>query len=166
VRIPCVYAGDIRTGQDALAVQSYGAADVIITNPPYTRYVIHRLIAHFSRIAPTWLLLESDWAQTKQAAPFVPACSDIVAIGRVKWIAGSKNASKDNFAWCRFDAGHTSGPVFHGRDQGEILPARRRTCEQCGNAYVPRRSSSRFCSGACRTRACRHRFSVTSGVTV
>src|SRR5215471_5351361 len=63
--LACVYAGDIRTGQDALAVQSYGAADVIITNPPYTRDLMHRLIAHFSRIAPTWLLLESDWVQTK-----------------------------------------------------------------------------------------------------
>ena len=32
----CVYAGDIRTGQDALALDHYGAADAIITNPPYT----------------------------------------------------------------------------------------------------------------------------------
>ena len=33
----CVYAGDIRTGQDALALDHYGATDAIITNPPYTR---------------------------------------------------------------------------------------------------------------------------------
>ena len=31
----CVYAGDIRTGQDALALDHYGAIDAIITNPPY-----------------------------------------------------------------------------------------------------------------------------------
>ena len=31
----CAYAGDIRTGQDALARTSYGAIDCIITNPPY-----------------------------------------------------------------------------------------------------------------------------------
>ena len=40
----CVYAGDIRTGQDALALDHYGAADAIITNPPYTRDLMHRLI--------------------------------------------------------------------------------------------------------------------------
>src|SRR5262249_14666472 len=118
----CVHFGDIRTGQDALAVNDYGALDVIITNPPYTRELMHRLIAHFQRIAPTWLLLESDWAQTKQATPFMGNCSDIVAIGRVKWIEGSKHTGKDNFAWYRFDAGHMSGPVFHWRDHGDASP--------------------------------------------
>ena len=126
ISLRCVYSGDIRSGQDALAINSYGKADVIITNPPYTRDLMHRLIAHFQRIAPTWLLLESDWAQTKQASPFMAACTDIVAIGRVKWIEGSKHTGKDNFGWLRFDVRHTAGPVFHCRDQGETIPARRR----------------------------------------
>jgi hypothetical protein len=65
----CVYAGDIRTGQDALAVDDYGNADVIITNPPWKRIWLHPLISHFQRIAPTWLLLDQDWACTKQARP-------------------------------------------------------------------------------------------------
>src|SRR4051812_29145603 len=50
----CVYSGDVRTGQDALAFDDYGAADVIITNPPRSRDVMHRLIPHFQNIAPTW----------------------------------------------------------------------------------------------------------------
>ena len=162
----CVYAGDIRTGQDALALDHYGAADAIITNPPYTRELMHGLIAHFQRIAPTWLLLDSDWASTRQAAPFLPYCSDIVAIGRVKWIEGSKHTGKDNHAWYRFDIRHRSGPVFHGRDQSEMIPSRRtRVCEQCGKRYEPQRSSSRFCSPACRQRAHRKRLSVTLSVT-
>jgi hypothetical protein len=33
----CGYAGDISTGQDALALEHYGDADAIITNPPYHR---------------------------------------------------------------------------------------------------------------------------------
>jgi hypothetical protein len=95
----CVYQGDIAAGQDALALDSYGVgADAIITNPPYVRPLMHALIQHFARILPTWLLLELDWASTRQAAPFMPMCSDIVAIGRVKWIEGSKRTGKDNFA--------------------------------------------------------------------
>ena len=109
----CVYAGDIRTGQDALALDHYGAADAIITNPPYTRELMHRLIAHFQRIAPTWLLLDFDWSATQQAAPFMPHCSDIVVLARLKWIEGSKDTGKDNHAWYRFDARHSGGPVFH-----------------------------------------------------
>ena len=66
---------------------------------------MHALIAHFQRIAPTWLLIESDWASTRQAAPFMPYCSDIVILGRVKWIEGSKHTGKDNHAWYRFDSG-------------------------------------------------------------
>ena len=68
----CVYAGDIRTGQDALALDHYGAADAIITNPPWSRDVLHGLIAHFQNIAPTWLLLDADWQQT-QPGGAVPA---------------------------------------------------------------------------------------------
>jgi hypothetical protein len=163
--LSCVWQNDLRSGQDALGLAHYGPADAIITNPPYTREVMHRMIEHFARISPTWLLLESDWAQTKQAAPFMASCSDIVAIGRVKWIEGSKHTGKDNHAWYRFDAKHTAGPVFHCRNYGDTIPARRRACKQCGRAYVPQRSSSQFCSGTCRTRACRERLSVTSSVT-
>ena len=74
----CAYGGDIVDGQDALARASYGMIDAIITNPPYRRPVMHALISHFQGIAPTWLLLELDWAATRQAVPHLVSCSDIV----------------------------------------------------------------------------------------
>ena len=168
--LSCVFAGDIRNGQDALALDSYGAADAIITNPPWSREVLHGLVTHFQSIAPTWLLLDADWKQTRQAAPFLPHCSDIVAIGRVKWIEGSKFTGKDNACWYKFDSRHTAGPVFHwrdqGTDQGSIRTLKRRICEQCGKAYEQwQRSSSRFCSPACKQQAYRKRLSVTPTVT-
>ena len=162
--LSCVYSGDISTGQDALALGDYGAADVIITNPPWSRDAMHRLIAHFLNIAPTWLLLDADWAYTVQAAPFLRYVTDIVAVGRQKWIEGSKYTGKDNCAWYRFDSRQKAGPVFHGRNN--VMPIRRaRICEQCRRAYEPQRSSSRFCSETCRQRAHRNRLSVTSSVT-
>lgn len=162
----CAYRGDIRNGQDALELDQYGGAQVIITNPPWSRNVMHRLITHFQNIAPTWLLLDSDWAQTKQAAPFLPSCSHIVAIGRVKWIEGSKHTGKDNACWYRFDSKHAAGPVFQGRDQGTDQGSngvlKRRICEQCGKAYEQwQRSSSRFCSPACKQQSYRRRLVVT-----
>ena len=99
----CVYAGDVVTGQDALALDRYGGADAIITNPPYERPLMHALIAHFQKIAPTWLLLEMDWAATRQAEPFLPSCSDIVVVGRLRLFEGTKHAGKENFGWFRFD---------------------------------------------------------------
>ena len=165
----CVYSDDIRNGQDALAVDAYGGADAIVTNPPWSRDVLHQLITHFQNIRPTWLLLDADWAHTKQAGPFLPHCSDIVAVGRVKWIEGSKYTGKDNAGWYRFDAKHKAGPVFHGRVQGTdglMQTLKRRVCEQCGKTYAQwQRSSSRFCSPACKQQAYRKRLIVTPSVT-
>jgi hypothetical protein len=156
----CAYAGDIATGQDALALEQYGNADAIITNPPYTRPLMHALIQHFARILPTWLLLESDWAYTKQAAPFMPCCSDIVSVGRLRWIAGTTMNSYENFAWYRFDACHLAGPIFHPRGSVSVS-LQIRLCAQCGKPYRPHRSDSKVCSDACRQRAYRERLSVT-----
>jgi hypothetical protein len=154
----CVYAGDIASGDDALARDSYGEADCVISNPPYARSLMHALISHFQRIAPTWLLLEMDWAATRQAVPHLVCCSDIVVIGRLRWIAGTTMTGKENFGWFRFDARHSGGPIFHNQSP----PSRRtRACGQCGERYRPQRSDSRFCSDACRQRAYRERRAVT-----
>ena len=53
---------------------------------------------------------------TLQAVPFLRHCSDIVTIGRVKWIEGSKHTGKDNHAWYRFDARHKGG---HGHSPAQ-----------------------------------------------
>lgn len=164
----CAYAGDIATGQDALALDDYGDSDSIVTNPPWSREVLHRLIPHFARIAPTWLLLDSDWAQTKQAVPFLPHCSDLLPIGRVGWFKESKHGNgKDNAAWYRFDVRHRAGPVLHpwrgrGKDQAPLLTV---ICQHCRKAYEPQRSTARFCSDVCRQRAHRQRLGVTVSVT-
>jgi hypothetical protein len=116
----CVWQGDIRTGQNALDFSSYGGADAIITNPPYARELMHRMIAHFRAIVPTWLLLESDWAFNLNAAPFIPACTDIVPIGRVKWFAGTRGNSTANHAWYHFVGRHTAGPILHARGRDDV----------------------------------------------
>ena len=114
------------------------------------------------------VLLDSDWAQTKQAAPFMPHCSDVLPVGRVQWFKGSECSNgKDNAAWYRFDARHSAGPVLHawrghGQDQAPRLTV---ICEQCRRAYQPQRSTARFCSTRCKQRAYRHRLSVTPNVT-
>lgn len=155
----CTYAGDIADGRDALASTDYGEPDAIITNPPYTRPLMHALIQHLQQIAPTWLLLDLDWAATKQAIPYLTSCSDIVAIGRLRWIAETKYTGKDNYGWYRFDARHGVGPIFHAQGASPATPGSR--CTQCAMLYQPRRSDSKFCSDACRQRAHRRMLSVT-----
>jgi len=74
----------------------------IITNPPWSRPILHPMIWRFANLTPTWLLFDADWMFTKQSTPFMYYCRMIVAVGRVKWIEGSKNTGKDNCAWYLF----------------------------------------------------------------
>jgi hypothetical protein len=113
--LKCVYAGDIRRGQDALLRTDFNNAERIITNPPHSRDQMHLLIAHLAGIAPSWLLIDADWMHTKQAAPYLPHCTDIVPIGRVKWFKNSEHTGLDNYCWYRFDAKHKGPTIIHGR---------------------------------------------------
>jgi hypothetical protein len=117
----CAAAWDIkpqgpRIDRHDATTRLIGNITSFITNPPWERDVLHRMIEHFTAQAPTWLLLDADWMHTRQAAPYWPRCSMVVSIGRVKWIADSKSTGKDNCCWYRFTPGHLAGPQFIGRD--------------------------------------------------
>jgi hypothetical protein len=106
------WAGDART-------QHYGQPGrpwMFVTNPPWTRELLHPIIVNLSEQAPTWLLFDADWMHLICAAPLLPRLRQIVSVGRVKWMPGSKWVGKDNAAWYRFgrvDEGNP--PRFHGR---------------------------------------------------
>ncbi|TBY40860.1 hypothetical protein [Rhizobium leguminosarum] len=113
----CTYEGDIAYGYDALTYPfDENTFDVIISNVPWERSILHVMIARFMQMAPTWLLFDADWAHTKQSAPFIDQCSHIVSVGRLKWIPDTKMTGKENCAWFRFHAQHIGGPKFIGRE--------------------------------------------------
>jgi hypothetical protein len=113
----CTYEGDIAYGYDALTHGfDENSFDVIISNCPWERSILHAMIMRFMQMAPTWLLFDADWAHTKQSAPFIDQCSHIVSVGRLKWIPDTKMTGKENCAWYRFHAQHTGGPKFIGRE--------------------------------------------------
>jgi hypothetical protein len=121
------YAGDIKPRsrstekRDALTVTAAMMdrlkVDLIITNPPHSREIMHELIRHFISLRPSWLLIDADWMQTKQAGELIKRCAKVVAIGRLKWIEGSKHTGKDNYCWHYFPRHHHDGPVFIGREE-------------------------------------------------
>ena len=113
----CVEQGDISLGQDALQLCKT-SADVIITNPPWDRAILHPLIDSLARLAPTWLLFDADWMHTLQSEPLMHNCRKIVSVGRVKWIPDSKMTGKDNCAWYLFHQTNdwrTPATEFYGR---------------------------------------------------
>ena len=103
---------DIRTA-DALEIR--WTPDAYITNPPWSREILHALIYHLSAQAPTWLLFDADWMHTKQAIPYLPQLHKIVSVGRVKWIPDSKMTGKDNCCWYLFDDQEVGPCRFYGR---------------------------------------------------
>lgn len=89
-----------------------GSAHTIITNPPWTRNILHPMIEHFRGLNNTWLLFDADWAHTKQAIPYLKYCRKIVSVGRVKWFGNT--TGKDNAAWYNFGKKETQ-TIFFGR---------------------------------------------------
>jgi hypothetical protein len=121
----CVWGSDILPDNtdnvwqaDALDL-SYASricqGDMIISNPPWSRPILHQLIEYLPTLRPTWLLFDADWPHTRQSRDLIKTCSKIVSIGRLKWIEGSKSVGKDNCCWYFFPGDHTDGPHFYGR---------------------------------------------------
>lgn len=121
----CTYKNDIGLGEDAISGQLLESAsnrfDAIITNPPWTRKVLHPMISKFISIAPTWLLFDADWPYTMQdhlpikVPELLDKCVKIVAVGRLKWIPDTTMSGKDNCAWYYFRDDHEGGPRFYGK---------------------------------------------------
>lgn len=101
-----VWASDLEgDGIDALTLtrDDIYHAEYIITNPPWSRNVLHPMIEHFRKLKPTWLLFDADWSHTKQSSEYMKYCRKIVSVGRLIWIEGTKTSGKDNCAWYLFD---------------------------------------------------------------
>ncbi len=99
---------------DALSLR-FTTPGIVIGNPPWERDLLHPMILNFSSQRLTWLLFDADWMHTVQSRDFIDRCKAIVSIGRLKWMADSKDTGKDNCAWYCFDNDHTGGPQFYGR---------------------------------------------------
>ncbi len=93
---------------DALAtcrsdVDATGATH-IITNPAWSRFILHPMILHFSAIRPTWLLFDADWVHTRQAARYLPHLRKIVSVDTSRlrqWFDKSVSwIDPREVAWC------------------------------------------------------------------
>ena len=98
-----------------LTILDLNGANMIITNPPWTRDILHPIIERCSMLAPTWLLFDADWMHTRQSQPYMGICQSIVSVGRVKWIDDSPHLGKDNCCWYLFDATFKGQTQFYGR---------------------------------------------------
>lgn len=95
--------GDIKRG-DATTLTWKTMTGVFVSNPPWSRHLLHPIIKALAYQAPTWLLYDSDWLFTGQADPYLPYLRKVVTVGRLKWIPGSPDDGKDNVCWYLFDA--------------------------------------------------------------
>jgi hypothetical protein len=78
------------------------SADYFITNPPWSRDMLHPIINNLRKQLPTWLLFDSDWMFTAQSSQYMKYCQFVIPVGRLKWIPDSNNTGKDNCAWYLF----------------------------------------------------------------
>lgn len=114
----CIGSMDLDEGLDALDIIGCGG-DMFITNPPWPLpgkggEPTLSMALHLSSIAPTWLLLSSDFAHNVYFAKLAKHCEKIVSVGRVSWM-GNGIKGYDNAAWYLFDQVHFGVTAFFGR---------------------------------------------------
>lgn len=64
-------------------------AEVVITNPPYSKWMLHPIIDNLVQIAPTWMLLSSDFMHRRASAPYMKRCEKVVSAGQIRWFGDS-----------------------------------------------------------------------------
>ena len=133
----CVWRSDIEPQQEGcvtknaldLTVEDVYDCDVLITNPPFDWKLLKPMLDHLPKLKPTWLLLPADKMHTKQMAPYLDCCPEVVSVGRLKFFLDNderlwdkdkqefkKNSDpKINFAWFMFDSGFEGHTKFYGR---------------------------------------------------
>lgn len=128
----CVYASDIEPDLEnkvndltfhekpyrMVTDSDIEGADYIISNPPWSRDILHDSIEYFSKMKPTWFLFDANWMFTKQSKPYLDKyCVKIVTIGRMKWMEGTSMSGKDDCCWYLFDINKKEGTAidFYGR---------------------------------------------------
>ena len=109
------YHPKVRAGVDCRRLLDVDA-DIFITNPPWNRPDLHSIIDHLVHLQrQAWLLIDADWAHTKQSASYMRLCASVVSIGRLRWIADSPHTGKDNCCWYLFSPWHEGPSQFYGR---------------------------------------------------
>lgn len=111
----CVASGDINDDPPLDARHwsrdHYGPAKFVVTNPPWEHQMMVAIMAQQSGWLPSWFLIYSDWLFTHQSfLAMRERCTDIVPVGRLKWIKGSKSVGFDNCCWVR---------MWHGKEFGK-----------------------------------------------
>ncbi len=130
-----------------LQARDLGGVDLFISNLPWERDWMEPLIWHLASLAPLWSLHDAGWAFAARSAPFMAICTDVVAVGRLRWFpprgrplrkpgedyaAYRERAARhvkpsdppSDCAWYRFDArpeargvGQRAPPRFHFRPE-------------------------------------------------
>jgi hypothetical protein len=105
--LQCVARGDINSVEEQRDARywtkdDYNGAKVVITNPPWRHDIMVSIMERQSDHLPSWFLIYSDWLFTHQSAlAMKERCTDVVPVGRLKWIKGSKSVGFDNCCWVR-----------------------------------------------------------------
>ena len=100
---PHICVGYSDDEKDARTTKYKTDAIMFITNPPWSRKLLHPIIENLRNQLPTWLLFDSAWMFTAQSASYMKYCKVVIPVGRLRWIPGTNMDGKDDCAWYLFD---------------------------------------------------------------
>jgi len=94
-------------------------ADVIITNPPFSKALLLSIMDHLLQSGkPLWLLLPADIMHNRYMSPYMLKCRTVLSIGRLCWFpdeaTGKLVKGVDNYCWFEY-VNYETPTTFHGR---------------------------------------------------
>ena len=90
--------------------------DLIITNPPYSWFILKELLEYLPTRKPTWLLLPADKMHNVNMGPYMEKCSMVISVGRLYWMEDKPVRGVDNYAWFKFHNTKVD-TIFIGREK-------------------------------------------------
>lgn len=113
----CVQALDVEPGRVDI---EYGDARTlrvapgrqVITNPPWSRPLLHAIIDNLAPQVDAWLLFDSDWLFTQQSGPYRRHLHLVVPVGRLRWVENTPHDAVDSCAWYLFGPNAPPAPII------------------------------------------------------
>ena len=166
----CVFP--ILTGVDALEAPLPTGVQTIVTNPPYGKSLLPRLVAHWLDLlrpvnGQLCLLLNARWSEGKQDGQDLttrhPAYAGKVKMfERIKWFEGTDKdnggSPQHNHAWLIWDWHRDATKLPFDLSPGD--PRLKTGCAVCGASLEHMRPGAKTCSARCRAALSRRRASA------
>lgn len=93
-----------------------GPIDMWIVNAPWRRGHLFVILENLISIAPCWMILPATFTGSRNSAPYMKRCTDVLPTGPLNW---NGHHGRQHFSWFRFDFYDAKTRLHHRYPNGK-----------------------------------------------